>query len=481
MFPYHPEHWANRGLGFWNVGYPELAAGDFNKARVLAAEAQRHDSPLGAAAFLSVYCFLYVKRKGVYENPGQVLPTKIYELVRECEVKVLKGLCRVLGLANDLRDCLSVAQEANLKYPEVSMFNKTIQKITEEFQKHEDNPKIHRGTSGDPEAGSMGCIHRKAYPWMTDDLLQRDSETMQSIADDFATTEIYEVIPSPSLTKQNPSGSPLYVVVARQDFAIGDSILSEQSMMFACTAPNRCPTYNAPLPDDRHNLSCCETPFCSRVCADEAAKSYHPAVCGRDFSFLVSAAKDSNRKGKGENLNSQYPLFLLRILACLFRGNRPLPHPLKHPSISRYVANYASPARFSFDFRNHIVNPFRMLQVLGVDPFFNLDYDTWVLEAIRHRLYTNARPVSGGEGYAMTILHPRYSMFNHSCEPNVRTTNTQNWVYLTAQRDIKKGEELFVSYIGERIEQVGREERRERLRAWLDGGNCKCMRCEREK
>jgi hypothetical protein len=46
-----------------------------------------------------------------------------------------------------------------------------------------------------------------------------------------------------------------------------------------------------------------------------------------------------------------------------------------------------------------------------------------------------------------------------------------------AERDIKKGEEIFTSYFGNL--EVGRKERRKRLMPWLGRDYCRCPRCER--
>lgn len=490
MFPYHPKHWETRGAAFWKIGYPELAAGDFYKSSILAAEAQRHDTPLGAMAFLSVRRFLNMKKNaGVDQTPGPILPAKIYELVLQYEVDALAGLCRVLELTWDWRALHIVTREASQKYPQARVFGRWVQEqaeglkqLAKKLESKPDNTDIRQGPSGDLEAGRMGRLHMRAYPWTTG-LLQRDSEAFQSIKDDCATSENYEAVPSPSLTKLALSESQLisnlYGAVAKQDIARGTVILSELSSLFACTTQNRCPTCNSPLTEDSHNLPCCATPFCRRECAERAANSYHPAICGRDFSFLESAAEDSDRTDQ----TTQWPLFLLRILASLFgrASTQSLPHPLKHPSMSRYVANYASPSHLSFDFASHIVNPFRMLQVLGVDPFFDLGYDTWVLETIRHRLYVNSMPAEDSDGQLMIVLHPRYSIFNHSCEPNVRTKDDGALLELTARKDIKKGEELFVSYIGEEIHRVGKKQRQEGMKAWVDEGGCKCTLCERQQ
>lgn len=76
---------------------------------------------------------------------------------------------------------------------------------------------------------------------------------------------------------------------------------------------------------------------------------------------------------------------------------------------------------------------------------------------------------------------PSASYFNHSCEPNVLKVRVgRTWVF-EAERAVKAGEELQISYLGAPGEEkiLGRQERRRRLeRTW--GFGCVCHRCEVE-
>ena len=79
-------------------------------------------------------------------------------------------------------------------------------------------------------------------------------------------------------------------------------------------------------------------------------------------------------------------------------------------------------------------------------------------------------PVVIGSGHYQTI-----AMLNHSCDPNVewRSINGTAHIELVALRGISKGEELFISYIDQRLPQP---ERSEKL-STLYGFTCKCSRC----
>ena len=76
-------------------------------------------------------------------------------------------------------------------------------------------------------------------------------------------------------------------------------------------------------------------------------------------------------------------------------------------------------------------------------------------------------------------LFPLLCVVNHACEPNV-ATRFSSWkgpatVRVEAIRDVREGEELFVSYVDETAPY---DERRDALRAY--GFACACAKCARE-
>ena len=65
---------------------------------------------------------------------------------------------------------------------------------------------------------------------------------------------------------------------------------------------------------------------------------------------------------------------------------------------------------------------------------------------------------------------------NHSCEPNASIEfMDSNQAWLLAYRDIKAGEELFISYVDDELDY---DDRQFDLRTY--GFQCKCTKCERE-
>ena len=77
-------------------------------------------------------------------------------------------------------------------------------------------------------------------------------------------------------------------------------------------------------------------------------------------------------------------------------------------------------------------------------------------------------------GYA---LYPESSYFNHACRPNVSKLRVGRSMRFTAERQIRGGEEMTISYLGDRRYKDVME-RRAALREW--GFDCQCAYCHEE-
>jgi len=239
-----------------------------------------------------------------------------------------------------------------------------------------------------------------------------------------------------------------------------------------------------------HQAECCTTNYCSRRCLEEAKATYHKAICGRDFSWLMNSQKNEATPVHTFDLDRR---MWLRILAICVQSGL---HPLDHPLIAGLTPNYESGEDVSrrWSLETHVDVPQRILTTLGVDVFKDMRYDTWVLQTIWARMKNNAH---GGvsEGYngpvATEHVNSLYSFINHSCEPNAEAKDVfstftpcsapvfgSTTLAIIAKKSIKQGEEIFVSYIGEKTEET-RKQRNEALRNWLSE-ECQCTKCRRE-
>jgi hypothetical protein len=137
---------------------------------------------------------------------------------------------------------------------------------------------------------------------------------------------------------------------------------------------------------------------------------------------------------------------------------------------------YGEGAVLDFSLDDDIMIPNTALQQLGIDIFANHHYDTWVLFTMQARVDNN----SCGDAMA-EWLNPLFSLYNHSCEPNLRWTTQEDHrtIVVKAARDLVAEEQLFVGYDAS-ISDQPLEVRRKRLWRWLDGPCC-CTRCTREE
>ena len=182
-----------------------------------------------------------------------------------------------------------------------------------------------------------------------------------------------------------------------------------------------------------------------------------------------------------EGAASQDRLLLQVLNQCLTK--RPVTAPLEHSIVAQLCVPYSPFNYIPFNYQKHIVRPITMLESLGVDVFADLDYDTWILLTIQHRLRNNQIALTGPNGRPGHRLSQLYAFFNHSCEPNVTgepDSEGGTTLVMKATRRIGSGEELFVSYLGQQSLAITMENRRAALWPWF-GCDCKCPKCIKEE
>ncbi|KAL2007941.1 hypothetical protein VTN00DRAFT_7923 [Thermoascus crustaceus] len=313
---------------------------------------------------------------------------------------------------------------------------------------------------------------------------------------------------------------------AKEDISPGEILLRESSLL---TATNRlhddlCDACNSPLPDlSSENPpvacegGCDDTIFCSQKCHDRAQEVYHAAVCGQEG--LETIGRDiQDPKDKADYL---YLLLLGRAIAMAATQEV---HPLELPEVKYIWGDFhdlaidpdadanvpkeeedfllqlpweSNPtASLPFSFQLNVLQPMRILEEMGLDPFATLPlYDTWVLNT----LYAKFRGTASGRlstwdgGPEVCAVHPLWCLANHSCDPNVRwewggeitfmaRSEAERAVWKGKEgRDaddgrrggIRKGEEILNHYCDIGLDV---KERREWARGAL-GGICLCERC----
>ena len=375
----------------------------------------------------------------------------------------------------------------------------------------------------------QGYARRVLYPWNEHEPDRKAPETLNLLNKRLETVapnlEVKAVaLPALHGDASNAKEGEVSIqlgLFAKRDLHAAEIVLRESSLL---TATNRlhddlCDACNGPLPDLSDQEAgavaceeCDDTIFCSQKCHDEAQETYHGAICGQEG--LDSIGKDvADPKDKADYL---YFLLLGRAIAMAATQDT---HPLDLPEIKyiwgdfhEYTPDDTANEEVSkeelslpFSFQLNILQPTRLLEEMGLDPFTTLDrYDTWILNT----LYAKFRGTASGRlstwdgGPEVCAVHPLWCLANHSCDPNVRwewggeicfmvRTKDEKAVWrreidgakeekTTAAVDekvmIRKGEEILNHYCDIGIDVRDRRE-------WAVGalgGLCRCARCQWE-
>ncbi|KAF5876209.1 putative mynd domain protein [Botrytis fragariae] len=307
----------------------------------------------------------------------------------------------------------------------------------------------------------------------------------------------------------------------------------------------------------------CNVSFCSKGCHDLAIESYHKIQCGIDFTWLYKTGASRTEWDPRMFLRV---ICIVLSTPGWSKESTSQKNPLQHPLLARLTANYARDDEQAihgqtWSYQENIVAPTRILRDLGIDIFSPVKKihegktkflaNSWtpeLIQSIYWRMLNNANnsaidipglqldesfcsirtPKSGPTMAHLIVISPSYSFFNHSCRYNVMWNGTclngaqdisallagdgpnqevlkpgSSSVSCRANRDIKAGEELTISYVGDpmggyspkEIEQqpklaIGQSEdgamshkriiARIKLMKWFNDAGCGCGQCAEE-
>lgn len=299
----------------------------------------------------------------------------------------------------------------------------------------------------------------QAYPWLEEKYRVRSQDVLDEINRDIGTNKAktpegtsYVVVKRCSFHpgEEEESESAPLGVFATCDLPVGQGILTDRTELFGCSGPG---------PGNSKNVLGgsfgCLHPLHPNLANDESAHDLR-WVRGRAGQYAAE------------------PLLICRTLLASVENKSPCP--LDLPAIARLTPTYHRQDPKTFRLSTDIEIPNEALQQFGIDIFANSHYDSWVIFTLAARLSNNSwsSPVAAA-------LNPLFSLFNHSCEPNVewQTRKDHRTIDLRISRDVVAGEQLFVEYDGF-VHDSSLEERRRRLARWIDG-DCACSRCLREE
>jgi hypothetical protein len=438
--PYNPHLWAERGSYFLALNYPELAVGDAWKSRVLFDRDLNSMGKDNRNARLQMYDIL-----------GQAL--------YDCH-------CHW--------EAANFWEEVAKEFPDSHAYEKAI--ALRRLLKNKEKLATPLGGTWQERMDRIrdGCVTTVRYPWMQDRHFRRTQELVNEVNDelkqDTQQAAACYLGSSTLATRDDMLG-----MFAARDIQPGECILIDRTATGICSIVglSSCSNCFSRIEGLPIRAPCCSEPYCSSACLELSMSTYHKVLCGQDFTWLSQPAQ-----GLQHNASPLRPLLMLRFLSAYIQSS-PTSHPLDHSLLARLQPLTRYNHVDVFTMKDSVITPIRILQQLGIDVFANPNFDTMVLHTIWTRLANNKAgspdPVHG----FIDEITPFLSFFNHSCEPNVefKRKNDSTMICFFARKSLKKGEELFVSYVD--VQDMSLNERTEMLWPWFEE-MCLCPRCKRE-
>lgn len=544
----------------YKLGFTDISVASAHKALLLV------EAGLGIAAENTLPKALRKDvRSGVKTRIGRALKVITDDELAYLHIIIYRQLLKGLIGCGALWDGLMLGKKALLLFPD-DVELQDLKSHLEELFKDRHNDLKESGVTADLVALSRtGKIFQKPYPWTDKELYSRSPELLEHINGALRCNpcRVKRTVFTQDIDGSNVDGGALLNkdqkdqgdgplgLFATRDIKEGEIILEDSTIIGISNIPSstlqHCDACHASLlapfirPSEIIQANCCKmAAYCSRRCHNTAMAKYHRILCGKDWSWLYSAAGGTNNSNGPDD--KWRPIMFLRIMAIVLNdtnaqyektGRRQ--HPLQHNLLARMAANYPSPDKlvpevdYDWQYFENIVAPTRILLSLGIDIFTDTQLTPEVVQTIYWRLENNANmstislPLSQLHGRSISTirsgktrqdqilsvnavnLNPNYLFFNHSCEPNVSwhgvppdpfveigwpkgTGNKiirpgSSTVICIAANDIKKGEELKISYIGDprgESDKLGRLGWRHWLKKWFEDG-CGCALCEKER
>ncbi|KAI7537704.1 hypothetical protein KC331_g10787 [Hortaea werneckii] len=421
--PYQPRHWHERAKTLTTLRYPELAVADAQKAIILCRSALDRLSEDANPWRLGHAAGFWMRSGGSSDADDND------DLVATRDDQLQQRLANLQSEAFEL-------QIRNLYY-----FPNYLE----------------------------GRVRSRLYPWMKTEHRGRSDEMIRRINREFAGSSRgrgKEIMACNGVSVDE--GAP-FCVLQRHAFGKGTRDGQDDSDVLGVFAARDIPKDTPILVDPSETWGCIGpgskrrssgNPHDGRGCTDPI----HPNLPSEDTSQDLRWIRERTGSAAAD--------VLLRCRFLIRSIQDQTPHPLSHPLIARLTPTYRKEKISLFSLDHDIIVPNECLQQFGIDVFANPAYDTWVLFTLAARIENNSwsDPVH-------KCVSPLFSLFNHSCEPNVDWTigkdHTTLWV--RSSRDVVRGEQLFVMYdhflLGQPL-----SERRKRLWRWLDA-DCQCSLC----
>ncbi len=285
--------------------------------------------------------------------------------------------------------------------------------------------------------------------------------------------------------KENSYGR---IVKANEDISIGQTVLIEKAYVRAVSGiEHRCAVCGRQEINFIPCASCADTLYCSDDCAnnsfhkDECKLIFgHPNYCDcSSLSFILRSVLI------GINTFSSFDRIKIFVEECLSTDRHEICEPAVTPE-SKYRTFFKLYALTNeqkvLDFRKRA---FYIFNAIMGSQKFALKFQTISSQRflthliIHHGLIISTNSFGGCCGEEMDDYQQNIflmtSHINHSCVPNVIKLSKNDLAIVKTIQPIKKGQQIFLSYINDPSEMTGRD-RNDRLEE-IYGFRCKCELC----
>lgn len=263
-------------------------------------------------------------------------------------------------------------------------------------------------------------------------------------------------------------------LVAKEDICIGKTILIEDFFTFVPTSVNK--SLCSICFQQKTNLipcdTCADVMFCNDNCKYQ--NQIHKIVCSSSYGCL----SDTLRVNIHSILIGITAFATIDDLIEFVEENKSHDAPVFETTDVKSKYRFYLNLKPSTEINGYTQISYEAFQFLMTIPKICQLFRSWrkqrfLMHLTIYHTLINALNIFEADKYTMLCLLT--SFFNHSCAPNVGTfhVDDKNQMICRTIRSIKKGEQLFISYVPA---DIGVDNRPIIKKTW--GFDCRCDRCE---
>lgn len=233
------------------IGYPELAVGDAYKATLLFDEIH-NDSSLGSTALLMFGMKHWLSMDPLFRDATQTnknFQANVWAVLTQIEINNTKLLVEALIHLDCPCDAQEICRDASRRFPAEGYFRGTKSIELNERKKTSlawPMPSHFQSEQYDDWVATLryGAFYRRAYPWMSSEMLRRDHFAINTVR-----KLVASLTPKCDIEKISAKGGPnktksdYYGMVAKTGIRKGNLIFQEGTVICAARpSTGRCPS-----------------------------------------------------------------------------------------------------------------------------------------------------------------------------------------------------------------------------------------------